>query len=86
MNLTTKNMNPVNMSQSIYHPTKEKQWTGINWSKVEMTVENLQHRITKATERGEHRKVRDLQRLLTPSLATKLKVVRIVAQENSAKN
>ena len=51
-----------------------------------MAVKNLQHRITKATERGEHRKVRDLQRLLTRSLATKLKVVRIVAQENSAKN
>jgi RNA-directed DNA polymerase len=75
-----------NMSQSIYHPTKEKQWTGINWSKVEKTIENLQHRITKATERGEHRKVRDLQRLLNRSLSARLKAVRIVAQENSGKN
>ena len=42
-------MNPVKLSPSISHPTKEKQWTGINWSKVEITVENLQHKITKAT-------------------------------------
>jgi hypothetical protein len=39
-------------NQSIYHPLKEDRWTGVNWSKVEQTIELLQHRITKATERG----------------------------------
>ena len=72
-----------NTSKSIYHPFKEQQWTGVNWSKLEKTIENLQHRITKATQRSEHRKVRNLQRLLTRSLSARLKGVRIVAQENS---
>ena len=79
------NLIKSNVSQSIYHPFKEKQWTGVNWSKVETTIENLQHRITKAMEREEHRKVRDLQRLLNRSLSARLKAVRIVAQENSGK-
>ena len=78
-------MTITNMSQSIYHPTKEKQWTSINWSKVEKTIENGQHRIPKAMERGERRKIRDLQRLLNRSLSARLKAVRIVAQENSGK-
>ena len=51
--------------QSIYHSSKEDTWTGVNWSKVEKTVENLQHRITRAAEHGNYRKVRNLQRLLT---------------------
>ena len=75
----------TNDSQSIFHPFKKNQWTGINWSKVEKTISNLQHRITKATEHGEYRKVRDLQRLLNRSLSSRLKAVRIVAQENSGK-
>jgi len=73
------------LSQSIYHPSKEDTWTGVTWSKVEKTIETLQHRITKATERGEHRKRRDLQRLLNRSLSARLKAVRTVAQENSGK-
>ena len=28
-------------------------FTGVNWFKVFVTIENLQHRITKATERSE---------------------------------
>ena len=79
------NINEIHVSQSIYHPFKEQQWTGVNWSKVEKTIENLQHRITKATERKEHRKIRDLQRLLNRSVSARLKAVRIVAQENSGK-
>ena len=73
-------------SKSIYYPLKEKQWTGVNRFKVEKTIENLQHRITKATQRGDNKKVRDLQRLLTRTRSGyKLKGVRIVAQENSGK-
>jgi RNA-directed DNA polymerase len=75
----------LTLGQSIYHPSKENTWTGVRWSKVERTVKTLQHRITKATEQGEHRKRRDLQRLLNHSLSARLKAVRIVAQENSGK-
>jgi RNA-directed DNA polymerase len=70
--------------QPIYHSSKEDTWTGVNWSKVEKTVENLQYRITRAAEKGNYRKVRNLQRLLTVrSLSASLKAVRIVAQQNS---
>lgn len=78
-------MNQSNKPQSIYHPTKETQWIGINWSKVEKTIEKLQHRITKATEKGERRKVRHLQRLLNRSISARVKAVQIVAQENPGK-
>ena len=72
--------------QCIYHPTKEDTWTGVNWSKVEHNVEKLQHRITRAAQRGQYRKVRDLQRLLTKnSLSASLKAVRVVAHKNSGK-
>lgn len=80
------NYNQIDYSQSVFHPFNGNQWTGINWSKVEKTIGNLQHRITKATEQGEYRRVRDLQRLLNRSLSSRLKAVRIVAQENSGKN
>ena len=49
------NINQKNVSQSIYHPFKKNHWAGINWSKAEKAISNLQHRITKASERGEHR-------------------------------
>ena len=54
-------MNQTNVSHSIYHPIKKKQWTDVNWSKVDKAIENLQHRITKAMERGKARKPRDHQ-------------------------
>lgn len=80
-----RNINQNNKSRSIYHPFKEKQWTGVNWAKVEKTISNLQHRITKARSRGDYRKVRDLQRLLTRNISGRLKGVRMVAQENPGK-
>jgi RNA-directed DNA polymerase len=70
---------------SIYYPTRTNKWTGVDWFKTEKTISNLQHRITKATQSGNYRKVRDLQRLLNNSLSARLKAVRIVAQENSGK-
>lgn len=75
----------IKNASSIYYPSKENKWTGIRWSKVETVIENLQHRITKAAERGNKRQVRNLQHLLTRSYAARLKAVRIVAQENAGK-
>ena len=79
------NNNLNNSSRSIYYPSRTDKWTGVNWNKVEQTISNLQHRITKAAENGDYRKVRNLQRLLNNSISSKLKSVRIVAQENSGK-
>ena len=72
--------------QSIYHSSKEDTWTGVNWSKVEKMVDNLQHRITKAAKRGDYRKVKNLQRLLTKhSFSASLKAVHIVTQQHLIK-
>ena len=71
---------------SIYHPLKTNRWIGINWSKTEKTIKQLQYRIAKAAEQGEYRKVRNLQRLLKRSLSARLKAVQLVTQENSTKN
>ena len=45
-------------ARSIYYPSKADKWTGVDWSKVEKTIANLQHRITKAVESGDYRKVK----------------------------
>lgn len=74
-----------NSTRSIYYPSRSNKWTGVDWLKVEKTISNLQHRITKATESGNYRKVRNLQRLLNNSMSSRLKAVRIVAQEDSGK-
>ncbi|MGC1204549.1 MAG: group II intron reverse transcriptase/maturase [Flavobacteriaceae bacterium] len=80
------NFNLNNSTRSIYYPSRPNKWTGVDWSKVEKTISNLQHRITKATKCGDYRKVRNLQRLLNNSISARLRAVRIVAQENSGKN
>lgn len=69
----------------IYSPSRSNKWPGVDWSKIEKTISNLQHRITKATESGDYRKVRNLQRLLNNSISHRLKSVRIMAQDNSGK-
>lgn len=79
------NNNLKSSARSIYYPSRTDKWTGVDWSKVEKTIANLQHRITKAAENGDYRKVRNLQRILNNSISSRLKAVRIVAQENSGK-
>jgi RNA-directed DNA polymerase len=75
------------MNHRVHYPSETKpSWSSIRWRHVNHTVEHLQHRITKAAERGSYRRVRDLQRLLNRSLASRLTAVRRVAQENSGKN
>jgi hypothetical protein len=49
------NNNLNNSARSIYYPSRANKWTGVDWSKVEQTISNLQHRITKATECGTER-------------------------------
>nr|AOC61650.1 putative reverse transcriptase and intron maturase [Gloeotilopsis planctonica] len=73
------------MTSELFHPSENSHWNSINWKLVEKRIANLQHRITMATERGDNRKVRNLQRLLVRSLSGRLKAVRQVAQENHTK-
>jgi RNA-directed DNA polymerase len=61
-------------------------WADINWSAVEVSVRRLQGRIYRASVSGEHRKVKNLQRLIVRSMSAKLKGIRQVTQENDGRH
>ena len=61
-------------------------WASINWRTVEGTVRRMQERIYRATERGDWKQVRSLQKLLVRSSSTKLLAIRRVTQENQGKH
>lgn len=61
-------------------------WNAVDWRKVEKSVSNLRRRIFRASEEGDHRKVRSLQKLMLRSYANALQSVRRVTQINMGKN
>ncbi|MFM6191680.1 group II intron reverse transcriptase/maturase [Planktothrix sp.] len=62
------------------------EWETINWAKVQRSVFKLQKRIYQASERGDVKAVRKLQRLLTNSWYAKVLAVRKVTQDHKGKN
>jgi RNA-directed DNA polymerase len=66
-------------------PRHRYEWQAIPWRKLEVSVFKLQRRIDHATTRGEPRKARRLQKLLTTSWSAKSLAVRRVTQENTGK-
>src|SRR5437588_5420783 len=64
---------------------KQTNWNAINWRKVNRTVRNLRHRIFGATQEGDLKKVRSLQKLMLKSYSNRLVSVRRVAQVNAGK-
>ena len=61
-------------------------WNSINWCKANRIVRNLRRRIFKATQDGNYRLVRSLQRLMMRSYSNLLLSVRKVTQTNRGKN
>lgn len=59
-------------------------WASINWRHVQRNVRVLQNRVAKATQEGDWRKVKALQRMLTRSFSAKALAVRRVT-ENQGK-
>ena len=59
-------------------------WAAINWRQVQKNVRVLQHRIAKATQEGNWRKAKALQRTLTRSFSAKALAVKRVT-ENQGK-
>jgi len=60
-------------------------WKASRWPKVEQQVFKLQKRIYRAAQRGNHRQVRRLRKLLLRSRAAKCLAVRKVTQDNRGK-
>ncbi len=64
-------------------PTTEQQpptWASINWRAVEANVRRLQERIYRATEAGNWREVKNLQKLLARATSNKHAPARIVCE------
>ena len=61
------------------------EWNDINWRKLERNVFKLQKRIYQASNRGDVKLVRRLQKLLISSWAAKALSVRRVTQDNQGK-
>jgi len=62
------------------------EWRNIPWRKLERVVFKLQKRIYKASQRGDVRTVRRLQKTLMKSWSAKCLAVRRVTQDNQGKN
>ncbi|NEQ62611.1 MAG: RNA-directed DNA polymerase, partial [Moorea sp. SIO4A1] len=63
----------------------QSEWNKVNWRKLEMTLFKLQKRIYRASQRGDVRVVRKLQKTLMKSWSAKMIAVRRVTQENKGK-
>jgi RNA-directed DNA polymerase len=61
------------------------EWSDINWQKLERSVFKLQKRIFQASNRGDVKLVRRLQKLLISSWAARALSVRRVTQDNTGK-
>jgi RNA-directed DNA polymerase len=66
------------------HP--ETDWNAIDWHQEEQRVRNLRQRIFRATQAGDWKRVRSLQKLMLHSRANHLVSVRRVTQINAGKN
>jgi RNA-directed DNA polymerase len=60
-------------------------WDAVDWRSVEADVRRLRQRIFTASQAGDHRRVRSLQRLMLRSRANTLVSVRRVAQQNAGR-
>ncbi|WDD30681.1 group II intron reverse transcriptase/maturase [Nostoc sp. UHCC 0926] len=71
-------------SKTRHEPMVE--WSQLNWCKLEKAVFKLQKRIFKASQRGDVKATRRLQKTLMKSWYAKCLAVRRVTQDNSGKN
>ena len=65
--------------------TSQVEWKTLNWAKVEWVVFKLQKRIYRASQRGDVKLVRRLQKMMVKSWFASLLAVRKVTQENKGR-
>ena len=66
--------------------TQTVEWKDLNWRKLERVTFKLQKRIFQASERGDVKAVRKLQKTLINSWSAKCIAVRRITQDNQGKN
>jgi RNA-directed DNA polymerase len=62
------------------------EWDAIDWRKQSVQVQRLRQRIFKATQAADHKRVRNLQKLMLRSLSNTLVSVRQVTQRNTGRH
>jgi RNA-directed DNA polymerase len=62
------------------------EWNNVIWREVNRQVTNLRQRIFRATQAGDFKKVRSLQKLMLRSISNTLLSVRRVTQVNAGRN
>jgi RNA-directed DNA polymerase len=67
-------------------PERRTDWDTVNWRQAQRLVRNLRQRIFRATQAGDLRKVRSLQKLMLRSRSNILMSVRRATQLNAGKN
>src|SRR2546423_14881697 len=67
-------------------PERRTDWDTVDWRKAQRLVRGLRQRIFRATQAGELRKVRSLQKLMLRSYSNILMSVRRVTQVNAGKH
>ena len=76
-------MQGISLANGTEKPTD---WKTIEWIRAYRTVRNLRQRIFRATQEGNLKKVRSLQKLMLKSYSNRLVSVRRVTQVNAGKN
>jgi RNA-directed DNA polymerase len=71
--------------QAANGPEGQADWHAIDWRRQNRLVANLRKRIFRATQAGDYRTVRNLQKLMLRSRANTLVGVRRVTQQNAGK-
>ncbi len=71
--------------RSIVGTQRQTDWSCINWRKANRAVRNLRQRIFRASQAGDLKKVRSLQKLMLRSYSNTLVSVRRVTQTNRGK-
>jgi RNA-directed DNA polymerase len=75
----------MNHKEKVETMSDNLQWDEISWKKVNRIVRNLRRRIFSARQKGDLKKVRNLQKLMLRSQSNVLSSVRRVTQINSGK-
>src|SRR4051794_9301125 len=67
-------------------PERPTDWDSVDWRRTDRNVRNLRHRIFRATQAGDLRKVSSLQKLMLRNRSNILMAVRRITQVNAGKN
>jgi RNA-directed DNA polymerase len=67
-------------------PEDRLNWDAINWRAQDEQVQRLRQRIFTATQAGDHKRVRNLQKLMLRSRANTLVSVRRVSEHNAGRH